>query len=173
MLHAVLERHSATPCAALRGIQVSVELRAMLKVRYILEGDIASLRIPDARAPRIADRLWQHTCCELFLMRPGEEGYRELNFSPSGEWAAYEFSRYREGGPLAVPDPGIRVSRRRDRLELEAAIDTSARKVRIGLSAVVEDLDGGLSYWALRHAPGKPDFHHRDAFALELDEIRH
>jgi hypothetical protein len=173
MLHAVLERHSAAPCAALRGIQVSVELRAMLEVRYVLEGDIAGLRIPHARAPRIAEGLWRHTCCELFLMRPGEKSYRELNFSPSGEWAAYEFSRYREGGPLAVPDPGIRLRQEHGRLELEAAVAVPARKIRVGLSAVIEDREGNLSYWALRHAPGKPDFHHPDAFALELDEVRH
>jgi hypothetical protein len=36
------------------------------------------------------------------------------------------------------------------------------------VSAVVETLDGALSYWALRHPPGKPDFHHADSFALEL-----
>ena len=34
--------------------------------------------------------------------------------------------------------------------------------------AVIEENDGRLSYWALRHAPGKPDFHHPEAFALEL-----
>jgi len=33
---------------------------------------------------------------------------------------------------------------------------------------VVEELDGSHSYWALRHPPGKPDFHHSDAFALEI-----
>jgi hypothetical protein len=37
----------------------------------------------------------------------------------------------------------------------------------------VEDRSGSLSYWALRHAAGKPDFHHPDAFALELDEVRY
>ena len=36
------------------------------------------------------------------------------------------------------------------------------------LTAVVEDDRGSLSYWALRHAPGNPDFHDPDAFALEL-----
>jgi hypothetical protein len=30
-------------------------------------------------------------------------------------------------------------------------------------------LSGALSYWALRHPPGKPDFHHPAGFALELD----
>ena len=39
---------------------------------------------------------------------------------------------------------------------------------QIGLSAVIEDAGGGMSYWALAHPPGKPDFHHADCFALEL-----
>ncbi len=38
----------------------------------------------------------------------------------------------------------------------------------LGLSVVIEEESGALSYWALRHAPGKPDFHHASAFALEL-----
>ena len=37
-----------------------------------------------------------------------------------------------------------------------------------GLAAVLEDEDGRLSYWAARHPPGKPDFHHPDNFTLEL-----
>jgi hypothetical protein len=170
MLHAVLERHSTTPCAALRGIEVLVQPQpGRLRLRYVLEGDIDRLRIP----PRSADPLWRHTCCELFLMQAGEKRYREFNFSPSGEWAAYEFSRYREGAPLAAPDPGIRLRQESDRLELEAAVDIPEGPIRVGLSAVIEDREGILSYWALRHAPGKPDFHHPDAFALELDEVRH
>jgi hypothetical protein len=52
-------------------------------------------------------------------------------------------------------------------LQLAASIAAKGR-LRIGLSAVIEGKDGALSYWALRHAPGKPDFHHRRAFALEL-----
>jgi len=41
--------------------------------------------------------------------------------------------------------------------------------LRLALAAVVEDERGMLSYWALRHPAGKPDFHHPDAFALELE----
>jgi hypothetical protein len=33
---------------------------------------------------------------------------------------------------------------------------------------VVEDYRGRLTYWALEHPPGKPDFHHPDSFAIEL-----
>ena len=42
------------------------------------------------------------------------------------------------------------------------------RPWRLGLAAVVEENDGRISYWALAHPPGKPDFHHPDCFRLEL-----
>jgi hypothetical protein len=113
--------------------------------------------------------LWQHTCCELFVARAGEPGYREFNFSPSGEWAAYAFEGYREGGrSLDVPSE-IVVRQGAGRLELAASIPfPETQKMLIGLSAVIEEESGALSYWALRHAPGKPDFHHAQAFALAL-----
>ena len=34
---------------------------------------------------------------------------------------------------------------------------------------VIEEVSGRKSYWALKHAPGRPDFHHPDAFALEVE----
>jgi hypothetical protein len=43
-----------------------------------------------------------------------------------------------------------------------------ARVLRLALAAVVEEDDGRLSYWALQHAPGNPDFHHPECFTLEL-----
>jgi hypothetical protein len=174
MLSAALERHPDSPCAALRGIRVSIEpKKEVLRVAYVFEGDIDRLRIPPPRPPRSADRLWQHTCCEIFIARPGAPGYREFNFSPSGEWAAYAFENYREGSKrLSVP-PGITVRQSEAYLELKAAVPCEDGKLRVALSAVVEDAGGSLSYWALKHARGKPDFHHPDAFALELDEVRH
>lgn len=147
-----------------------------LKVVYVLEGEIDRLRIPPPRPPRIAERLWQHTCCEIFIARTDLRSYHELNLSPSGEWAAYAFARYRKGALLADPalDPHIVVNRSADRLELAALIPLRQEgKLQIGLAAVVEGDDGTLSYWALKHAPGTPDFHHPEAFALELDEARH
>ena len=50
--------------------------------------------------------------------------------------------------------------------QLEVSLPQNA--ARIGLSAVIEEQDGTISYWALRHAAGKPDFHHPDGFAMEL-----
>ncbi len=39
---------------------------------------------------------------------------------------------------------------------------------KVGLSAVIEAIDGTFSYWALAHPSDKPDFHHPDSFVLEL-----
>jgi hypothetical protein len=176
MPFAALERHPASPCAALRGIQATVRRNADggLDVTYRIEGDLDRVRIPPARPPRTGERLWQHTCCELFVADAAGPGYQEFNFSPSGEWAAFRFTGYREGASFSAPDPNIAIARTARTVELTAQIELNQRgKLRIGLSAVIEEIDGALSYWALRHAPGKPDFHHGDAFALELDEVRH
>ncbi|MGQ0544077.1 MAG: DOMON-like domain-containing protein [Betaproteobacteria bacterium] len=145
-------------------------LPAGLQVSYRLEGDLARLRIPEPRPPRAAHGLWRHTCCEIFVARKGAAAYHEFNLSPSGEWAAHAFARYREGAMLddASLAPGIDVRREKEKLELDAFIKVHAEVSRIGLAAVIEAADGALSYWALRHPPGRPDFHHRDAFALEL-----
>lgn len=175
MLCAALECHPATSCPALRGIRVSIERKAdLVHVAYLLEGEIERLRIPPPRPARVAQRLWQHTCGEIFIARALAPGYREFNLSPSGEWAAYAFERYRGRALLLDVSPEIILRREPGRLELAASIPLGGNdKLRIGLAAVIEDESGALSYWALRHAAGKPDFHHPDAFALELDEIRH
>ena len=167
--------HPQTPSRAMCRIAAGAGTAPgdILHLGFVLECDLSSLRIPETRESRQAGELWRHTCFEVFVMAGDGPGYREFNFSPSGEWAVYAFRGYRDGGELqAEPAPGIVVRRTMNRLELDVEICQdflpSGRSLRLGLSAVVEDADGGLSYWALRHAPGKPDFHHSDAFALQL-----
>ncbi|HEX8573739.1 MAG TPA: DOMON-like domain-containing protein [Allosphingosinicella sp.] len=58
-------------------------------------------------------------------------------------------------------------------LQMEVTLDPAMslfldRPWRLGLSAVIEENNGRISYWALAHPPGKPDFHHPDCFGLEL-----
>ena len=101
--------------------------------------------------------------------------YHELNFSPSGEWAVYSFQSYRDG-ELSTHQalvPRISLQRRGGRLTLNARVQLdclspsyACEQLQVGLSAVIEGADGTLSYWALRHPPGKPDFHHAAGFAL-------
>ena len=73
------------------------EGEGVLHFRYVLDAtDLSSVRIPGPRASRQVDELWKHTCFEAFIVARGEE-YFELNFSPSTEWAAYDFDGYRAG----------------------------------------------------------------------------
>jgi len=174
-VHLTLVCHPQTPSRAIRGIDVVVAgaESGILTLVFALEGDLHDVRIPEPRPSRRVHGLWRHTCCEAFVMAGEGPGYREFNFSPSSEWAAYAFRGYRDGEDLEVQlGPRIVVHRPGDRLGLEAEISRDflppGNSLRLGLSAVVEDADGGLSYWALRHPPGKPDFHHTDAFALQL-----
>jgi hypothetical protein len=107
----------------------------------------------------------------------GKTPYYEFNFSPSREWAAYAFRSYRDG-QLFEDDalaPGIAVQIAGNSLDLNAIIPLkslptlqSSMRLRLALSAVIEENDGMRSYWALKHPAGEPDFHHPDAFALEI-----
>jgi hypothetical protein len=41
-------------------------------------------------------------------------------------------------------------------------------RLRLAFGAVIEEQSGTISYWALRHPQGEPDFHHPDGFAIEV-----
>lgn len=141
----------------------------LITVSYTIEGDLSRLRA----APTPGEPLWKHSCCELFIATKGFSGYREFNFSLCGERAAYAFEGYRQriSFPKAGIAPRVAIRTSSQVLELDATVSASG-SLKIGLSAVMEDKDQGLSYWALRHPPGAPDFHHPDAFALESDAVR-
>lgn len=165
--------HEHAPAPWLRGIRVNAELSPEgLALRYRLAADLERLAIPGAAAPQRVEGLWRHTCFEAFAMGDDAPAYREFNFSPSGAWQAYGFHAYRQGGPLAkVAAPRIERAVKAE-LDLHAFLPAqdlpSGARLLLGLSAVIEAVDGTLSYWALRHPPGRPDFHHPDGFALEL-----
>jgi hypothetical protein len=150
---------------------------ARLSCRYTLSGDTTRLRVPQAGAGRRADGLWRHTCFEAFVSAAGSAGYYEFNFSPALDWAAYRFDDYRTGMSAATLEeaPGLQVRRGGDALELTASVHLAglaplceARALRLALAAVIEEDDGRLGYWALRHPCGDPDFHHPEGFTLEL-----
>lgn len=177
---AVLHCHPDTPCTAVECIQSALrwERGRVLTVTYTLSGNVDQLRIPPNRSARRLNDLWQHTCFELFIGAKNDAEYYEFNFSPSGEWAAYEFRDYRDGGPFNGDgiEPKVTVQRAAGTLEVNALVRLDGLPgiqpdvcLWLGLSAVIEDLDGSFSYWALKHPPGKPDFHHSDNFALQIE----
>ena len=168
--------HPATPTAWVRSLKVEVSLDSDgdLNLRYRLTCDLARLRLSETVSPTRQDGLWRHTCFELFAAGHDGPAYREFNFSPAGAWQAYTFRGYRDGGLLEpAAAPAIRSEHLAEELRLAVRLPAGSLpagvKWRLGLSAVLESADASLSYWALRHPPGQPDFHHPDTFALDLD----
>ena len=176
---ALLFAHPDAAGDAVWSIAVEAQLEAgpTLACRYQLYGDMQHVLVPGARAGRRADDLWKHTCFEAFIAADDAPGYFEFNFSPSLDWAAYRFTDYRADMSVApvARAPGLQVRRTASQLELTAKVTFAglaplcrAPVLRLALAAVIEEDNGRLSYWALQHPPGNPDFHHPDGFALEL-----
>jgi hypothetical protein len=176
---AVLTAHPSTPNDAVRslGVQLRAEQPGILVFQYSLDADMSRVCVSPSCADGRADALWKHTCFEAFVAPADGLGYYEFNFSPSLDWAIYRFSAYREGmSPAEIGRaPEITVRRDDDGLELQSVVRLGhladlrdPRHLRIAVAVVIEDKKGRLSYWGLRHPPGKPDFHHPIGFALEV-----
>ena len=168
-----LALHPDLRCEAVDIIEVDLVRsrgRALL-LTYAARGAVADLLLPPQQAPERCDRLWEHTCFEIFVRSEGSDGYHEFNFAPSTQWAAYRFESRRSGMSDAdFPAPRIETNFG-EGFELRAALELSGLPPapwQIGLSAVIEEKNGRKSYWALAHPPGEPDFHHPACFALEL-----
>ncbi|MGQ0445156.1 MAG: DOMON-like domain-containing protein [Beijerinckiaceae bacterium] len=148
-----------------------------LVLSYLIIGSIGDLRIPAAAAAVRTDELWRHTCFEAFVRTSPGAGYYEFNFAPSTQWAAYRFDGYRSGIRAATEISAARIKVRSSRAcyGLQASLEVDQMSSlrgdgtwRLGRAAVIEDMSGHKSYWALAHPPGKADFHHSDCFALEF-----
>lgn len=168
--------HPATPCAAIENLRVSVARDgAGWRLGYTLTGNLRHLSIPAPTAqPAATDGLWRHTCFECFVADAQGTAYRELNFSPSGDWAGYAFSaeRVREPAREPLPLPRIACAHNERSLTLDAWLPDADAEALLGLSAVIEMRDGSLSYWALHHPAPRPDFHRRDGWTARLPAIQ-
>ena len=169
--------HSGQVPAHILSFELDAKRRAdgALALRYRLDADFAKLRLPVAADPVRTDGLWQHTCFEAFVSATGSEAYCELNFAPSGEWAAYTFTGYRAGRalPEVSAPPEARWRRMPGSLELAVVLNPRVLPLhtgplRLAASAVLEEQSGTISYWALRHSGPKPDFHHPGGFVWEF-----
>ena len=140
--------------------------------RFLVEG-AEELVLPDDRPAGRSDELWKETCFEAFVRLP-DAGYVELNFSPSGQYAAYRFEDYRKGMRDEPGEVEIWLDAGETWLALEAAVTCEALLAgsSLGLSAVTKERDA-TSYWALGHPDGAPDFHDRACFRALLADIPH
>jgi hypothetical protein len=119
------------------------------------------------------DGLWMESCAELFVARD-EGAYREFNFAPSGAWACYDFSAYREAAPSpCVPAPRIRFHQKAEGpalwdIELPRLALPAGDVTAFQCAAILKTAAHGLSYWALRHArTQQPDFHAPEGFSKD------
>jgi hypothetical protein len=169
--------HPDTPCAALAALGVKIVLNDEhgWDVEFVAMGSPLDLRLPAPTGPVQTEGLWHTTCFELFFALDGD-AYVEMNLSPSCAWAAFHFDHYRTGmRPIDMPAPAISIAVGHERLVMSASLAEDAlpwdRTGRMGISAVIEERSGAVSYWALAHPPGRPDFHHHDCFALHLPPV--
>jgi len=166
--------HPDTPAVKVRSVDAYVVRNRVnyLHFRWRIKGTRA-LVVPEFVGPGRDDGLWQTTCFELFLKPPEGESYHEFNFSPSGRWAAYDFTGYREGmaeGSM-VPPPQSQEKGHAHILTFDTQLRASTlppRPLKMGLTAVIEEEDGVKSFWAIAHPPGAPDFHSPTCFAATL-----
>ncbi|QDP18482.1 hypothetical protein [Sphingomonas xanthus] len=168
----LLFRHPDTPPGALRQVEADLVRTGQGAIAtFRLIGDIAKVKRPTPVTPARADDLWCTTCFELFIAGEGQ-AYREYNFSPSGQWAAYCFTAYREG--MAQADAAVAIENSRSATMFEQAVTIRAdipNPAWVGLTAVVEEDDGIIRYWSTGFAPGKPDFHAPEVRNLLLDGV--
>jgi hypothetical protein len=177
-IHVALKAHAANRERFQQRIDVTLAQApdGALRVAYAIRGLNLHLRVPTPNSPAPADALWQTTCCELFVGAPDRPDYREFNFSPSGQWAAYDFAdtRVRSEHAPALPAPTIATRRSEDLLEVDVYLPAGALPAYgdrrcLALTAILEAEGGDLGYWALVHPHGAPDFHHPAGFVLKLD----
>jgi hypothetical protein len=175
----LLKIHPYMPCSAAIQVEAAIERPRShcLELSYVITGQLNELSLPPVAAAKREDELWRHTCFEAFIRTTHIE-YYEFNFAPTTAWAAYRFTDYRRGRSwAAIPIPFITVQAVSGRYSLKASLQLQSLYVpesppwHLGLSAVIEDKSGRLSYWALAHASDKPDFHRPESFVRELTPV--
>jgi hypothetical protein len=169
-----LQPHPSAPPGAVTEITARIIGRDAnwLRLRWRIEG-AQGLVVPAFSGKGRADELWRTTCFEAFLKPLGGESYVELNLSPSERWNAYDFDGYRNGmRERPMPrEPECTLRQGSTFAIFDAAIPAAGLPdgdCALGLSAVIEEAGGTVSYWALAHPEGKPDFHAPACFAVAL-----
>jgi len=166
--------HTDHPARTVERVEARIIGRdsSFLRVRWKVEG-AQHLVVPPFGGRGRADDLWRTTCFEMFLMPSGGGAYCEFNLSPSARWNAYDFDSYRAGmRERPFPhEPECTLRQGSTFAIFDAAIPVAGlpdADCAMGLCAVIEEEGGTISYWALAHEEGRPDFHSSACFTAEL-----
>lgn len=166
-----LKLHPDCETGPVQAISAQIEpTESGCRARFLVEGDIAAIKVPVAAEAKREDYLWKATCFEIFWQPEGGTYYREFNLSPSSKWACYDFDDFRENSRDApVEAIGIRCEQAPGSFGLSAEIASELPlPARVALNAIIEDQEGRLQFWAIDFAEGKPEFHSVTCRAIHL-----
>ncbi|MBD1846164.1 DOMON-like domain-containing protein [Cyanobacteria bacterium FACHB-63] len=145
-----------------------------LILQYDLIDNQSQVLIPDKTLPNRKHNLWETTCFEFFIGAQNDRAYWEFNLSPSGDWNVYRFDDYRAGMQeetafSALPfEVETRSHHTTLTIELDLEVIKLTQPLEISVTAVIEQLNHNITYWAIEHCGTEADFHIRDSFALRL-----
>ena len=121
-------------------------------------------------------KLWEKTCFELFI-KDDQDSYLEFNFSPDFEWNCFYFEKkgdkLTEYKKMELVKFDILFSNEVVHIivELQKKMFPDhffEGKLAAGITSVLKEKNGNLSYWALSHNDTRPNFHHFDSFKYKF-----
>ena len=158
-------------------LSVKVDRRGnFLVLRYEMTGAIESVLIAEPEYPTRQMGLWETTCFECFFGVPGQNWYWEVNLSTAGYWNVFKLDGYRSGLREELAIEALSVSVNRSAFALETQFDLSLlgledSELELSVTAVIADILGEISYWAVCHAGVEADFHLRDSFVIQMNSV--
>jgi len=169
-----LKPHPKTPPLEVSAISVTM-MRLMggdLLLRYRINNS-SKVVVPRGYAHRSQDDLWRRTCLEFFIYEQNGR-YREFNFAPAGDWAAFQFASYRKLAGDYVPETAPQIDFQRGPQVITATVRLPVRLLdgvkSAALCAVIEEEGGHHSLWSLVHCRDEPDFHDPMSFAIRFGQ---
>ena len=148
-------------------------------ISYKITGNLSLLDLGEGHPKHERKiKLWEKSCFELFIQNAQNE-YIEFNFSPEFEWNSFYFKK--KGDPivefLKMKTPKLDILLSLEVFHLIAEIDKKNFPegfflkdlgLKAGITSVIKDKEGKLSYWALSHEDQRPNFHHPDSFRYKF-----
>lgn len=137
-------------------------------ISYKVQGELPAIDLGEGH-PHHARviKLWEKSCFELF-MKNAEDNYIEFNFSPEFEWNCFYFAK--KGDALAeyarMDLVKVDILLSLDVFHLIVELDKKKfpenffkGQLNAGITSVIKEKNGKLSYWALSHHDTRPNFH--------------
>lgn len=146
-------------------------------LRYGITGNVDQILLPAKSAsPSRREDLWKATCFEFFAAISNQPEYWEFNMSPSGDWNVYKMDAYRRVGfreETAFKQLPFVFRNTSGRLSLDITVDlspilVSQQQVQIGITTIIQTIDGKETHWALSHPGAQADFHLKESFSIRI-----